>query len=178
MRALAREGARGEYWEREKAALVAAELKKLERMRLHCGREMSLVRAREAAWHAVEHPSEILEIQVRADSVNRLNPSLRHSKGMGWLSLKGQERLRAEAKRRERELMRDTQALTAAMTQYKALHGLPLTFRGMRYEDVMRLQKESQLARDQRERREALQRCARRALQVLWLALSQTSDCV
>ena len=164
MRALAREGARGEYWEREKAALVAAELKKLERMRLHCGREMSLVRAREAAWHAVEHPSETLEIQVRADSVNRVNPSLRHSKGMGSLSLKGQERLRAEAKRRERELMRATQALTVAMTQYKALHGLPLTFRGMRYEDVMRWQKESQLARDQRERREALQRRARRAL--------------
>ena len=133
-------------------------------MRLHCGREMSLVRAREAAWHAVEHPSETLEIQVRVDSVNQVNPSLRHSKGMGSLSLKGQERLRAEAKRRERELMRATQALTVAMTQYKALHGLPLTFRGMRYEDVMRWQKESQLARDQRERREALQRRARRAL--------------
>ena len=164
MRALAREGARGDYWEREKAALVATELKKLERMRLHCGREMSLVRAREAAWHAVEHPSETLENQVRVDSVNRVNPSLRHSKGMGSLSLRGQERLRAEAKRRERELMRATQALTAAMTQYKALHGLPLTFRGMRYEDVMRWQKESQLARDQCERREALQRRARRAL--------------
>ena len=55
----------------------------------------------------------------------------------GICSMLGQERLRAELKKREKELVRSTQALTTAMTKYKAQHGKSLMFPGvLPYADV------------------------------------------
>ncbi len=59
-----------------------------------------------------------------------------HAAG-GSSGMLGQERLRAELKKREKELVRSTQALTTAMTKYKAQHGKSLMFRGvLTYADV------------------------------------------
>jgi len=56
------------------------------------------------------------------------------------------------------------QALTTAMTRYKAEHGKALLFRGMRYLDVMCWQKDAAEEASRGRARDAMQRRARRAL--------------
>jgi len=141
-----------EFWEREKAELVTAELQKLERLRIHCGREMALVDAREESWARAIEPAEAIKIQGTVGA------------GGNASNLTSQERLRNELKKREKDLIRCTQALTTAMTRYKAQHGKALMFRGMRYLDVMRFQRFFQEENSKQKARDAMLRRARRAL--------------
>lgn len=153
--ALGRQGLPGEFWEREKAQLVSAEAHKLERLRLHCGREMALLEAREEAWARAIQPAESIKLQGTAGAA---------AGGGKASSLTSQERLRNELKKREKDLIRCTQAVTTAMTRYKAQHGKALMFRGMRYFDVMRFQRLIQEEDSKQRAKEAMLRRARRAL--------------
>jgi hypothetical protein len=141
-----------EFWEQEKAELVTAELQKLERLRIHCGREMALIDAREDSWARAIEPAETIKIQGTVGA------------GGNTSNLTSQERLRNELKKREKDLIRCTQALTTAMTRYKAQHGKALMFRGMRYLDVMRFQRLLQEENSKQKARAAMLRRARRAL--------------
>eukprot|EP00960_Hanusia_phi_P020342 600231-Hanusia_phi.AAC.1 len=65
---------------------------------------------------------------------------------------------------KEKELQRATQLVSEALTKFKALHGRPVLFRGMRYTDVMRWQHGQQVENQRKQRSREASRKASRAL--------------